>query len=99
MEGAGPTAGEPVEWRVALAGVDALAVDSLTAWLMGFDPRQVGYLNYCRRLGLGVGELEHIDTLGDVEPEAVRRVFRPHPTFERQRAWHTENAERWLRCK
>ncbi len=99
MEGAGPVNGEPVEWRVALAGVDALAVDSLAAWLMGFDPAQVGYLNYCRRLGLGVGELERIDTLGDVEPKAVRRLFQPHPTFHQQCEWQMENAERWLRRK
>jgi uncharacterized protein (DUF362 family) len=99
MEGAGPTGGEPVDWRVALAGVDALAVDSLTAWLMGFDPAQIGYLSYCRRLGLGVGELERIDVLGDVDPETVRCSFRPHPTFEQQRAWHLKDVERWLRPK
>jgi uncharacterized protein (DUF362 family) len=99
MEGAGPVGGEPVDWRVALAGVDALAVDSLTAWLMGFDPAQIGYLNYCRRLDLGVGELERIDVLGDVDAGATRRQFRPHPTFEQQRDWQLENVERWLRPK
>jgi uncharacterized protein (DUF362 family) len=97
MEGAGPIDGDLVDWRVALAGVDALAVDSLTAWLMGFDPEQVGYLNYCRRLELGVGKLDRIDILGGVAPDAVRCRFRPHPAFHRQCDWHLEDVDRWLR--
>jgi len=97
MEGSGPVNGNSVDWQIALAGVDALAVDSLTAYLMGFDPTQVGYLTYCRRLGVGVGEMNRIDVLGNVVLKTVRRQFRPHPTFHRQCNWHLENVERWLR--
>ncbi len=97
MEGAGPEDGDPLDWRIALAGVDPLAVDSLTARLMGFDPADVGYLSYCRQLGLGVSQPDQIEVLGNVAPEAVRRRFRPHPDYARQRGWHLDGVERWLR--
>jgi hypothetical protein len=96
MEGSGPGSGDPVDWRVALAGTDPLAVDVLTAHLMGFDPTQVGYLHYCRRLGLGVGETGRIEIVGNVVPQEARRSFEPHPTYRRQLAWHLDGVERYL---
>jgi len=99
MEGDGPGNGDPVDWHVALAGADPLAVDVLTAHLMGLDQEQVGYLQYCRRLGLGVGDVRQIEVVGDVAPEDVRRSFAPSPTHERQLAWHLDGVERYLRCE
>ncbi len=97
MEGPGPTKGDPLDWRVALAGTDALAVDAFTARLMGFDPEQIGYLHYCQRLGLGVADPAAIKTAGNVAPEAVRRQFKPHPGYRRQLKWRFEAANRLLR--
>jgi len=97
MEGEGPAAGDAVDWRVALAGTDPLAVDVLTTQLMGFDPEQVGYLQYCRRMGLGVGEVGQIEVVGNVAPEEVRRAFAPSPTHERQLDWHLDGVGRYLR--
>ncbi len=96
MEGAGPGHGDPVPWRVALAGTDPLAVDGLTAHLMGFDPAGVGYLHYCHLLGLGTADLSQIEVVGDLRPEEAVRPFRPHPTVEEQRRWHLPDAERYL---
>lgn len=96
MEGAGPIHGDPVDWRVALAGTDALAVDTLTAWLMGFDPAEVGYLHYCAQLGLGMSDLERIAVRGSIAPAAVRRVFRRHPAAAAQARWAIPRAERLL---
>jgi uncharacterized protein (DUF362 family) len=96
MEGDGPGAGDPVDWRVALAGTDPLAVDALTAHLMGFDPAQVGYMQYCAEMGLGIGTLDQIDVVGNVAPEQVRHSFKPHPTYQRQLRWRLEGAERYI---
>lgn len=93
MEGAGPTRGDPVDWRLALAGTDALAVDTMTASLMGFDPRQIGYLSYCHRMGLGEGDVEAIETIGNVTPDAVRRSFKPHPAYRHQLRWRLDAIE------
>jgi uncharacterized protein (DUF362 family) len=96
MEGEGPTDGTPVEWRVALAGTDALAVDTLATYLMGFDPAEVGYLHYCSHLGLGVGDLAQINVAGNVASADVRRTFRPHPGSHHQCQWQVEGVDRWL---
>ena len=97
MEGEGPGSGDPVEWRVALAGTDPLAVDVLTAHLMGFDADRVGYLEYCRQLGLGVGELDGIEVTGNALPEDVWRAFAPHPAYRRQLEWGMGGVERYLK--
>jgi uncharacterized protein (DUF362 family) len=96
MEGNGPGGGDPVDWRVALAGTDPLAVDALTAHLMGFEPGQVGYLQYCAQMGLGVGALDQIDVVGNIAPEQARRSFKPHPTYQRQLQWRLKGSERYL---
>jgi Domain of unknown function (DUF362) len=96
MEGRGPTGGTPVDWRVALAGTDPLAVDALTASLMGFDPLQIGYLSYCHRMGLGQGDVSAIETVGNVVLGAVRREFRPHPAYRQQQRWRFDRAEQLL---
>jgi uncharacterized protein (DUF362 family) len=96
MEGDGPGAGDPVDWRVVLASTDSLAADVLTAHLMGFDPARVGYLQYCQQMRLGVGALDQIEVVGNIAPEQVRRSFKPHPTYQRQLQWRLEGAERYL---
>ncbi len=97
MEGTGPSDGTPVNWHIALAGTDALAVDVLTSSLMGFEPLQIGYLHYCHQLKLGTGDMARISVVGNVECDAVRRNFRPHPTFHLQSEWHLETADSLLR--
>ena len=87
MEGNGPTGGTPVPLRVAVAGTDALAVDVLGAALMGFDAREVGYLHYCARLGLGTADLAEIEVVGNATLDECRRSFRPHDRYKRQRRW------------
>lgn len=96
MEGAGPIHGDAVPWRVALASADPLAADTLTASLMGFDPAQIGYLSHCNAISLGAGDLAAIETLGNTEPEAVQRCFRPHPTDTQQQHWQLDDIEEWL---
>jgi len=99
MEGDGPGSGDPVDWKVALASTDPLALDVLAAHLMGFDPRQIGYLQYCRWLGLGIGELERVEVVGNVRPGEARRSLAPSPTYRRQLAWHLDGVEQYLKLR
>ena len=96
MEGHGPTRGDPVDWRIAVASTDFLAADCLTTRLMGFDPHEVGYLHYCLINGLGRGEPDEIEVVGNVTPEDAYHPFRPHPTIEQQRRWQVDHVERYL---
>jgi uncharacterized protein (DUF362 family) len=53
MEGNGPISGTPVDHRIAMAGFDPVAIDSMCARLMNIPLENVGYLNYCAASGLG----------------------------------------------
>ncbi len=86
MEGSGPVGGDPVRWKVALAGVNPLEVDALTAWLMGFSPLEVGYIYLLHEGGWGNIDIDRIETVGE-EPARFRRKFRPHPTYHEQLRW------------
>lgn len=86
MEGDGPIGGEEVDMRVALAGLDPVAVDAVAAYMMGFNPMDVGYLYYCHRFGLGVADLDRIKVVGE-DPGRLQRRFKPHRGYERQLNW------------
>lgn len=86
MEGNGPVGGDRVDMRAALAGLDPVAVDAVAAYMMGFNPMDIGYLYYCHRFGLGVADLNRIEVVGE-EPERLRRRFRPHRSYDRQLNW------------
>ena len=86
MEGNGPVGGEAVDMGVALAGLDPVAVDAVAAYMMGFDPMDIGYLYYCHRFGLGVADLSRIEVVGE-DPSRLRRKFKPHWGYDRQLNW------------
>jgi uncharacterized protein (DUF362 family) len=64
MEGNGPSRGTPVEHGVTLAGLDPVAVDRIGIELMGVDPADVGYVQWCSAAGLGNGDLNDIEVVG-----------------------------------
>jgi uncharacterized protein (DUF362 family) len=73
MEGDGPVNGAPVAMGVALAGFDAVAVDSIAATLIGLDPHAIGYLELIAQAGMGVNEMSKLD----VPPLQLNELTRP----------------------
>jgi uncharacterized protein (DUF362 family) len=96
MEGDGPSEGDPVPLRLALVSADALAVDVIGATLMGFDADTVGYLCYCKRLGVGNGDLDKIEIVGNATLADCIRPFRPHHAINRQQRWRMPEVEKYL---
>ncbi|MFC1608313.1 DUF362 domain-containing protein, partial [Candidatus Latescibacterota bacterium] len=87
MEGNGPgSAGTPVDMRIAVAGTDPVACDTVMAYLMGFDPMDVGYLTLLGESGLGTADLADIEILGE-DVESLRHAFQPHKNFPVQKRW------------
>ncbi len=86
MEGNGPVSGDRVDWRIAIAGTDAIAVDAVAAYLMGFDPRSIGYLYFCSEDGLGEGSIEKIRVIG-TPLEECKHAFKPHRSYHTQLSW------------
>jgi uncharacterized protein (DUF362 family) len=92
MDGNGPVSGEPVNLRIAIAGLDALAVDATAARVMGFDPLEVGYFYHLNNLGVGVADSNSIEMLGIPIQEATRR-FKPHYSYRAQMGWKLSEKE------
>jgi uncharacterized protein (DUF362 family) len=64
-DGAGPRTMVPVIGNVILAGADSVAIDSVAARLMGFDPLAIPYLRMCHERGLGTADAKEIELVGD----------------------------------
>ncbi|MBW2644963.1 MAG: DUF362 domain-containing protein [Deltaproteobacteria bacterium] len=86
MEGNGPVSGDRVDWRIAIAGTDFLATDTVAAVLMGFDPEDIGYLYFCKSDKLGEGNIDKIKVIGTPLKECLR-PFRPHQSYKKQLDW------------
>jgi len=68
LQGDGPTKGDPVDHRIALAGTDVIAVDRIATDCMGVDIADMGYLNFCAEAGLGNTDLGRIRIIGSEKP-------------------------------
>jgi len=88
MEGDGPVKkGTKIKAGWALVSLDALAADSLAAYLMGFDVTDIGYLNLLEEKGLGLLYPNNkIEVLGEI-PKKFIIPFKPPKTFEKRRKW------------
>lgn len=87
MQGNGPVRGFPADHRIALAGEDVIAVDSMCSKLMGINVEDVGYLNYCAWGGLGNIDYDKIDVLGGKDPDKYVMNYTPNENIENQMMW------------
>ena len=86
-EGEGPTRGDLITMKLALAGLDFLSVDTIGANLMGLNPYKIGYLSHCREESLGQGEISKIKVVGNTEVAKEKKKFRLHSKYEDQLNW------------
>jgi uncharacterized protein (DUF362 family) len=87
MQGNGPNQGFPADHRIAMAGEDVFAVDSLCAKLMGIPLADLGYLNYGAADGLGVIDYNKIDIIGNKEIDKYIMPYKLHENIETQLKW------------
>ena len=65
-DGPGPRCMVPHVKNVLLASVDQVAIDAVSAKLMGFDPMEdLKYVRLAHEQGLGCGKMEDIEIVGD----------------------------------
>jgi uncharacterized protein (DUF362 family) len=75
MERLGPTGGDPVPLHAAFAGTDWIAVDRVATDLMDINFHDIGYLHHCAEGGLGNGDMENIEVVGE-RVAAVKKPFK-----------------------
>ncbi|MCG3197333.1 MAG: hypothetical protein GHCLOJNM_01818 [bacterium] len=73
-DGPGPRCMIPYVKNVILASADQVAIDAISAKLMGFDPLDIKFIRLAHDLGLGVGDPREIEIVGD--PEAAEENWR-----------------------
>ena len=64
-DGPGPRA---MRWQVKnalLAGADQVAVDAVSARMMGFDPMSIKFIRLAHEAGLGCGDISGIEIVGE----------------------------------
>jgi uncharacterized protein (DUF362 family) len=65
LEGNGPKSGKPKEVGIVLASGDFVALDTVAAQIMGFDPLHINHIQLCSRHGLGSGDPSAIQVVGE----------------------------------
>jgi uncharacterized protein (DUF362 family) len=85
--GPGPRTMTPVVKNVILASEDQVAIDAVSARIMGFDPMSIPYIRIAHERGLGKGDPRDIEIVGDVEAADERWGFKVGRNFHGMLAW------------
>jgi len=73
--GPGPRTVTPHDKNIILASADQVAIDAVSASLMGFDPMSLPCIRLSHERGLGVGVLSDIEIVGDADAGRERWSF------------------------
>jgi len=63
--GPGPRTMVPKTKNYILAGADQVALDAVAAKMMGFDPMKIGFIKMAHDRGLGCGDIDQLDIVGE----------------------------------
>jgi ferredoxin len=77
MEGTGPSQGLPVKLGFMLASDDAIALDTVAATAIGFQPREIGTIEAARRRGYCATRMREIELLGAPLESVKKKIKRP----------------------
>jgi len=64
-DGAGPRTMVPKVQNFILASADSVAIDAVAAKMMGYNPMEIPYIRMCDEMGLGIGNTDNIEILGE----------------------------------
>lgn len=74
-DGNGLDIGETKNMGIAIAGQNTVAVDTIGAYIMGFNPKLIHYLMLAQRQKLGPSQLSKIKIKG-VNPKSIKQSFK-----------------------
>lgn len=63
--GPGPRCLKPQIKNYILASSDQVAIDAVSAKMMGFDPLKIGFIRLATEAGLGIGDLRETEIIGE----------------------------------
>jgi len=65
--GAGPRTMIPITKNILMASDDCVAIDAVSAKLMGFEPMDHKFIRLAHERGLGTGRFDEIEIVGDID--------------------------------
>lgn len=86
MEGHGPADGDMVDTGWLVASFNPVSADALAAYLMGWDPHDMGYLHFLNEKGLGPIEVAEMEIDGP-DPDSLRRNLEKPPSYPDMLGW------------
>ena len=90
MENGGPVRGTAIQSNWVVSSFDALAADSLAAYLMGINLEDIGYLSLLKEKKMGrCYPSDEIEIIGD-QPDDLAVRFKPHRNFNKLKMWRSE---------
>lgn len=87
MAGNGPASGEEVNLGWLIASFNPVAADALAAYLMGWEPQEIGYLVHLDQRGFGPIEPQAMEIAGP-DLTTLRQALAKPDTFPRILDWH-----------
>lgn len=79
-EGLGPKEGKPVNFKTVLAGTNTLAVDMVSAEVMGFDPMEIEHIVLASKHNIGPKTPSQVHILGDAIADIKYKFQRAIPS-------------------
>jgi uncharacterized protein (DUF362 family)/Pyruvate/2-oxoacid:ferredoxin oxidoreductase delta subunit len=76
MEGNGPGSGDPRRLGLIIAGEDAVAIDVVSAIIVGLSPMQIPVIRAARSAGIGASRIDQIRILGKDINDIMVKDFR-----------------------
>lgn len=78
MDGDGPAGGRPKYIGLVLASPDSVALDTIALKIVGYNPIDVVFIKEADTRGLGVGDIERIEVLGEsIEDVKIKDFQKP----------------------
>ncbi len=74
-DGAGPRTMKLFDGNIILGSEDQVAIDAVSAKLMGFDPLKIDFIKMAHDKGLGMGDVDQIEIVGMDDDEFDRKNF------------------------
>ncbi|MEK7556696.1 MAG: DUF362 domain-containing protein [Patescibacteria group bacterium] len=86
MEGDGPADGDMVDTHWLIASFNPVSADALAAYLMGWDPHDIGYLHFLNEKGLGPIDISEMEIDGP-DPASLRRDLAKPESYPDMLRW------------
>lgn len=97
-EGLGPKEGRPVGFQTVIAGANVLAVDMVSASVMGFEAKAINHISMAVKHGIGPKDISEIQIKGCEVNDIKREFLKAIPSVPDSKQAYIQNFESCSGC-